>query len=259
MDSIAILHYEMLNDAILRFDPLYLQKMYQDSRSRREIQKEATQLLIDFVKNPQSESAQNEITRFYHFENFSELQKVSQNISIYSKELNLKYLSSNAIGKEEKINYLIELRKKIIQQKITSLVEQGQKKASGLWSDMADETERLLSYWTTVQNEEFDLSNTGSAECSDACCFEYKACLTRAASAYRVNFLTMGATLAATGGSLGALYGSIIPFIGTTAVGTGAGIIGGVAGFIQAVNVYLKDQDACVYSYKACVIRQNQK
>lgn len=71
--------------------------------------------------------------------------------------------------------------------------------------------------------------------------------------------MTLGSGLAAAGGSLGALYGSVFPFIGTTAVGIGGGIIGGITGFVQAVNIYLKDQEACIYIYKACTIRQNQK
>ncbi len=78
-----------------------------------------------------------------------------------------------------------------------------------------------------------------------------------AASAYRLSFIILGTSLAASGGALGSLYGSIIPFIGTGAVGLGGGILGGVAGFVQAVNIYINDQNVCALNYKACIQRKN--
>ena len=101
-----------------------------------------------------------------------------------------------------------------------------------------------------------DMDGAGANACNESCCFEYKGCLITAASKYRENFIFLGSSLAASGGALGSLYGSIIPFIGTSAVGLAGGILGGVTGFVQAVNVYMKDQEACTYNYKACILRK---
>jgi hypothetical protein len=250
--------FEELNNAIVRFDPLYLQVMYKDHRTIAQIQEQSTFLIVEITKNPNNIKVQNELIQLYHFDSFADLQKASILISSSAEKFRSSYDNKRFLSVEQKQKISIA-RKLFIKNRIIALEEASQKRATGLWNDMVDEILRDLHYWTLVQNEELEISNTGSEECKDACCYEYKACLTRAASAYRVNFLTLGATMAAAGGSLGALYGSVIPFIGTATVGTGGGIIGGVAGFIQSVNVYLKDQEACVYSYKACTIRQNQK
>jgi hypothetical protein len=250
--------FEELNNAIVRFDPLYLQVVYKDHRTIAQIQQQSTLLIIEITKNPNNIKAQNELTQLYHFDSFDDLQKASILISSSAVKFRSNFNNKQSLSVEQK-QKISTARKLFIKNKIIALEEASQKRATGLWNDMVDEILRDLHYWTLVQNEELAIPNAGSEECKDACCYEYKACLTKAASAYRVNFLTLGATMAAAGGSLGALYGSIFPFIGTATVGTGGGIIGGVAGFIQAVNVYLKDQEACVYSYKACTIRQNQK
>lgn len=250
-----------LNNAIVRFDPLYLQVMYKEKRSRAEIQKQSTALIIEINKNPNNIAAQKALALLYHFESFNELQKASEAISSNAKKFNGSYFTTSQNPTVEQKRFLTEERNRFIKNKITLLEEAGQKRTTGLWNDMVDGILRELHYWTLVQNEELEIGDTGSGatECKDACCYEYKACLTKAASAYRLNFLTLGTALAAGGGSLGALYGSVVPLLGTVAIGTGGGIIGGVSGFIQAVNIYMKDQEACVYSYKACTIRQNQK
>jgi hypothetical protein len=194
-----------------------------------------------------------------------DLQKASDQISIYATQFQTLHFTNNqSLSTEQKITteqkgQILEARKNYVNRKIEILEEASQKRTNGLWNDKVDETLSEFHYWMLVRNEELVLEDLGSSECTDACCYDYKACLTRAASAYRVNFLILGTTMGATGGSLGALYGSIVPFIGTIAVGTGGGIIGGVGGFVQAVNIFMKDQEACVYSYKACIIRQNQK
>ena len=138
------------------------------------------------------------------------------------------------------------------------LEKASQKRATGMWNDMVDGILRDWEYWRLVQNEELGNEDGGSADCNDACCYEYKACLTKAASSYRINFLGLGTALAGAGGSIGAVLGSPVPVLGNITIGTLGGIIGGVTGFISAVNIYLLDQQACVYTYKACIIRKNE-
>jgi hypothetical protein len=259
-EIVATEAFVTLNNAIVRFDPLYLQVMYKEKRNRAEIQKLSTALIIEINKNPNNIAAQKALTVLYHFESFNELQKASEAISNNAKKFNESYFNTSQNPTVEQKNFLTEERNRFIKNKITLLDEASQKRTTGLWNDMVDDILRELHYWTLVRNEEFENEDSGAgSECKDACCYEYKACLTKAASSYRLNFLTLGTALAAGGGGLGALYGSVVPILGTVAIGTGGGIIGGVSGFIQAVNIYMKDQEACVYSYKACTIRQNQK
>ncbi len=251
--------FEAFNNSTVRFDPLYLQIVYNDKRSKLMIQEQSTALIIALNKNPNNISAQKELTRLYHFDTFLDLKKASEQISktaIQFQQLHFAQHEKISIAQKQQI---LAARKRYVNNKIEIFEAASQKRTNGLWNDKVDETLLEFKYWLLVRNEELVLEDIGSPECTDACCYEYKACLTRAASAYRVNFLILGTTLGATGGSLGALYGSLIPLIGTIAIGTGGGIIGGVGGFIQAVNIFMKDQEACVYSYKACVIRQNQK
>ncbi len=248
-----------LNEAITKFDPLYLQVIYKDKRSLLEIQKQSTSLITEINKNPNDLAAQKELADFYHFKSFSELQKVSELISSSADQFRSKYSSLNKLQKLDQNKIISDARKLFIKNKMELLEKANQKRATGMWNDMVDGILRDWEYWRLVQNEELGDEDGGeTAECTDACCFEYKACLTRAASSYRINFLVLGTALAGAGGSIGAVLGSPVPVIGNITVGTLGGIIGGVTGFISAVNIYLLDQQACVYTYKACIIRKNE-
>ena len=251
--------FEAFNNSIVRFDPLYVQTMYDDKRSKSQIQEQSTSLIIALNKNPNNTIAQKEIAKLYHFETYLDLVKASDEISKTASQFQKLHFAPNQKITTEQKQQIFEARKKYIKNKMETLDEASQKRTNGLWNDKVDELLFEFHYWTLVQNEELVLDDYGSSECTDACCYEYKSCLTSAASAYRLNFLTLGVAMGAAGGSIGALYGSLIPLLGTIAVGTGGGIIGGVGGFVQAVNIFMKSQEACVYSYKACVIRQNQK
>jgi len=248
-----------LNDAITKFDPLYLQVIYKDKRSLAEIQKQSTSLITEINKNPNNLAAQKELAEFYHFNSFSDLQKASELISSSAEKFRIKYSSLNQLQKVDQNKIISDARKLFINNKMELLEKANQKKATGLWNDMVDGILRDWEYWRLVQNEELGNEDGGETpECSDACCYEYKACLTRAASSYRINFLVLGTALAGAGGSIGAVLGSPVPVLGNITIGTLGGILGGVTGFITAVNIYLLDQQACVYTYKACIIRKNE-
>ena len=248
-----------LNDAITKFDPFYLQVTYKDRRSLEEIQKQSTRLITEINKNPNNLDAQKELADFYHFKSFSELQKASELISSSAEKFRSKYSNLNKLQKLDQNKIISDARKIFIKNKMELLEKASQKRATGMWNDMVDGILRDWEYWRLVQNEELGSEDGGGlAECTDACCFEYKACLTKAASSYRINFLGLGTALAGAGGSIGAVLGSPVPVLGNITIGTLGGIIGGVTGFISAVNIYLLDQQACVYTYKACIIRKNE-
>ena len=247
-----------LNEAITKFDPFYLQVTYKDTRTIDEIQKQGSSLITEINKNPNNLATQKALAEFYHFNSFSELQRASELISSSAEKFRSKYSSLNKLQKLDQNKIISDARKLFIKNKMELLEKAGQKRATGMWNDFVDGILRDWEYWRLVQNEELGNEDGGSAECTDACCYEYKACLTKAASSYRINFLGLGTALAGAGGSIGAVLGSPVPILGNITVGTLGGIIGGVTGFITAVNIYLLEQQACVYTYKACVIRKNE-
>lgn len=247
-----------LNDAITKFNPFYLQVMYKDTRTIYEIQKQGSSLITEINKNPNNLATQKALAEFYHFNSFSELQRASELISSSAEKFRSKYSSLNQLQKVDQNKIISDARKLFINNKMELLEKASQKRATGMWNDMVDGILRDWEYWRLVQNEELGNEDGGSADCNDACCYEYKACLTKAASSYRINFLGLGTALAGAGGSIGAVLGSPVPVLGNITIGTLGGIIGGVTGFISAVNIYLLDQQACVYTYKACIIRKNE-
>lgn len=256
--------FDELNETIARFDPLYLQIVYKDKRTKAEINEEAARLLTAINQNPTSLVTQKELIDLYHFKNFADLQKASNTISNNSSALKKSFLGKDTVLSKAKMNQLNEARNTFIKNKISSLQKASQRSSSGLWQDNADWILNEFHYYTQIGNLEMgldgfeDLGGEGSGPgCNESCCLEYQGCLLNAASNYRQNFIILASTLAASGGSLGALYGSIIPFIGTAAVGTGAGIIGGVTGYIQAVKIYMNDQNVCALNYKACILKKN--
>ena len=255
--------FDELNETIARFDPLYLQIVYKDKRTKAEINDEAARLLVAINQNPTSLVIQKELIELYHFKSFTDLQKASDIISNNSGALKKSFLGKDTLLSKAKMNQLNEARNSFLKNKISTLQKASQRSSSGLWQDNADWILNEFHYYSQIANLEMDLDMDGAGGagtgpgCNESCCYEYQGCLVNAASNYRLNFIILGSTLAASGGSLGALYGSIIPFIGTIAVGTGAGIIGGVTGFIQAVNIYMNDQNVCALNYKACILKKN--
>ena len=256
--------FDELNETIARFDPLYLQVVYKDKRSKAEINEEASRLLIAINQNPTSIVIQKELIELYHFSSFSELQKASNVISNNSGELKKSFLGKDTVLSKVKMNQLNAARNTFLKNKISSLQKASQRSSSGLWQDNADWILNEFHYYSQIANLEMgldgmdDWGGAGAGPgCTESCCYEYQGCLINAASNYRGNFVLLGTTLAASGGTLGSLYGSIIPFIGTAAVGLGGGIIGGVTGYIQAVNIYMNDQNVCALNYKACILKKN--
>lgn len=266
--------FDELNETIVRFDPLYLQIVYKDKRTKAEINEEAIRLLIAINENPNSLDIQKGLTELYHFNNFADLQKASNIISTNSGALKKTFLGKDTVLSKVKMNQLNAARNAFLKNKIISLEKTSQKRSSGLWQDNADWILNEFHYYSQVANLEMDLDLEGGGTgagpgCNETCCFEYQACMTNANTNLIQHLWTYAAGGAAGGAAAGFAAGSAIPgagnFIGT-AFGATYGIIFGATlggylvgttGYIVAATIYMNDQKVCALNYKACIQRKN--
>lgn len=258
--------FDELNETIVRFDPLYLQIVYKDKRTKAEINDEATRLLIAINENPNSLVIQKELTELYHFKNFADLQKASNIISTNSGELKKTFLGKDTVLSKVKMNQLNAARNAFLKNKIISLEKASQKRSSGLWQDNADWILNEFHYYSQVANLELDLGLEGGGTgagpgCTESCCFEYQNCLIEAKSQYIKNYVFYfgGGMLA--GGTAGFAIGTYVPGIGNLIGATGGafygGYLAGTTGYIVAVVLYMNDQKVCALNYKACILKKN--
>jgi hypothetical protein len=268
--------FDELNETIARFDPLYLQIVYKDKRTKAEINEEAARLMIAINQNPTSMVIQKELIELYHFNNFTDLQKASNIISTNSVELKKTFLGKDTVLSKAKMNRLNAARNTFLKNKITTLEKASQRVSTGLWQDNADWILAQFHYYSQIANLEMgldgmdDLGGAGAGPgCTESCCFEYQACMTNASSNLIGNLWTYAAGGAAAGAAAGFAAGSAIPgagnFIGT-AFGATYGIIFGATlggylvgttGYIVAATIYMNDQKVCALNYKACIQRKN--
>jgi hypothetical protein len=258
--------FDELNETIVRFDPLYLQIVYKEKRTKAEINDEATRLLIAINENPNSLVIQKELTELYHFKNFADLQKASNIISTNSGELKKTFLGKDTVLSKVKMNQLNAARNTFLKNKIISLEKASQKRSSGLWQDNADWILNEFHYYSQVANLELDLGLEGGGTgagpgCTESCCFEYQNCLIEAKSQYIKNYVFYfgGGMLA--GGTAGFAIGTYVPGIGNLIGATGGafygGYLAGTTGYIVAVVLYMNDQKVCALNYKACILKKN--
>ena len=258
--------FDELNETIARFDPLYLQIVYKDKRTKADINEEAARLLIAINQNPTSLVTQKELTDLYHFKNFADLQKASNIISTNSGELKKTFLGKDTVLSKAKMNQLNAARNTFLKNKITTLEKASQRSSSGLWQDNADWILAQFHYYSQIANLEMDLDMDGGGGagagagpgCTESCCFEYQTCMTNANSTYRGNFLLFAVGGAVGGVSAGAILGSAAPLVGTFWGGVYGGWLSGTTGYTVAVTIYMNDQKVCALNYKACILKKNE-
>jgi hypothetical protein len=268
--------FDELNETIARFDPLYLQIVYKDKRSKAMIQEEASRLLVAINQNPTSLVIQKELIELYHFKSFADLQKASDIISNNSGALKNSFLGKDTVLSKAKMNQLNEARKTFIKNKINTLEKASQRSSSGLWQDNADWILNEFHYYSQIGNLEMgmdemeDLGGTGNGGgCNESCCSEYQGCLTNANSNYMQHLWTYAALGAVSGASAGFAAGTVFPGVGNfIGAGYGAfygaflasasgGLLVGTTGYIVAATIYMNDQKVCALNYKACIQRKN--
>jgi hypothetical protein len=258
--------FDELNETIVRFDPLYLQIVYKDKRTKAEINDEATRLMIAINENPNSLVIQKELTELYHFKNFADLQKASNIISTNSGELKKTFLGKDTVLSKVKMNQLNAARNAFLKNKIISLEKASQKRSSGLWQDNADWILNEFHYYSQVANLELDLGLEGGGTgagpgCTESCCYEFQACLVNASSTFTSNFLLYVSSGIVGGATVGFAAGTLFPGIGNlVGAGWGAtygGFLSGTTAYIVSVTIYMNDQKVCALNYKACIQRKN--
>ena len=259
--------FDELNETIARFDPLYLQIVYKDKRTKADINEEAARLLIAINQNPTSLVTQKELTDLYHFKNFADLQKASNIISTNSGELKKTFLGKDTVLSKAKINQLNEARNTFLKNKISTLEKASQRLSTGLWQDNADWILAQFHYYSQIANLEMDLDMDGGGGagsgpgCTESCCFEYQACITNANSTYTSNFLLYVSSGIVGGATAGFAAGTVFPGVGNLiGAGYGAaygGFLSGTTAYLVAVTIYMNDQKVCALNYKACILRKN--
>jgi hypothetical protein len=268
--------FDELNETIARFDPLYLQIVYKDKRTKAEINEEAARLMIAINQNPTSLVTQKELIELYHFNNFTDLQKASNIISTNSGELKKTFLGKDTVLSKAKINQLNEARNTFLKNKITTLEKASQRISTGLWQDNADWILAQFHYYSQIANLEMgldgmdDLGGAGAGPgCAESCCLEYQVCMTNANSNLMQHLWTYAGGGFAGGLAAGFTIGTVIPGVGNfIGAGYGAlygaflgsaygGMLAGTTGYIIAATIYMNDQKVCALNYKACILRKN--
>ena len=255
--------FDELNETIARFDPLYLQVVYKDKRSKAELNDEAAKLLIAINQNPTSLVIQKELTDLYHFKSFADLQKASNIISTNSGELKKTFLGKDTVLSNAKMNQLNVARNTFLKNKINTLEKASQKSSSGLWTDNAAWILDQFHYYSQIANLEMglDMDLEGGAGagpgCTESCCLEYQACMTNAVTNYRQHIVFWIGGGGFGGASAGFGAGTVIPVVGNFWGAIYGGWLAGTAGYVLTIDTYLNDQQVCALNYKACIQRKN--
>ena len=245
------------NDAMIRFDPLYLQVMFKESKTREQIQEASKDLLIEFNKDPNNIAVQKELVDLYHFENLESLQNASDALTQNALLLKNQYFNNQESPTTKQRLSFFEARKKYLQNKLNALEKAKQKKATGLWNDMADEIERQFHYYKLVYNEEFESEmNGGGAECNESCCLEFVACQQTAKKDYISNVVLFSFMSAGGLSSISYRLTANNPVLNPMAPLVGA-MIGLSGSILLASEFYKMDLSNCVLKYKACIQRKN--
>ena len=255
--------FDELNETIARFDPLYLQVVYKDKRSKAEINEEAARLLTAINQNPTNLLVQKELTELYHFNNFADLQKASNVISNNSGELKRTFLGKDTVLSKAKMNQLNEARKTFVKNKIISLEKASQRSSTGLWQDNADWILNEFHYYSQIANLEMgldgmdDWGGAGAGPgCTESCCLEYVSCQQKAKQTYYMSIIvltfmsaeylnTVTSRLTANNPALNPsapLIGFSFAFAGSTLV---------------ANEFYKMELNTCIINYKACILKKN--
>lgn len=102
------------NDAMIRFDPLYLQVVFKETTTTDQIQSNSKELLMELNKNPLNAAAQAAITKLYHFQSFEALKKTTDLLSKNALTLKIQYFQNKDEPTSEQKKIFSESRKQFL-------------------------------------------------------------------------------------------------------------------------------------------------
>jgi hypothetical protein len=257
-----------LNEAISRFDPEYLVKVYGDKRPITELNAKSGELLIQLQKEPDNTVIQQQFADFYRFSSIAQLKEYSARISTSLKELDTRYdlkktlLLPNGGALYAKARSLFIIDK--YQQLKTGArqLNKDHQRRTDLWQEYVEaELSNFgeLAYYNPY-DQSFDPNvEMGGGGCTESCCWEWESCRTNARSNYWTNlwkFIGGGAIGSAAAGGAAA---SVVPFWGTVAGTVGGFIWGGSIGATLANLTYQNDLQVCGTNYLACLAKKREK
>lgn len=251
--------FDDLNEALSRFDPLYLQVMYKDKRTKEALHEVGKSLLQQLNIEPENLSIQKKLTDLYHFTSYKELQNYSNSIRTNTNSIKTNIFKSahNLTTAEEKM--IIAARNSFLKNKVIQLKAASEKTSSGLWTDNADWILNQYHYYSLISNQEMNLDSDGSGggECEESCCFDLKTCSITARNNHLINLFKFSFAGGTALSLPGAVVGSLVPGLGTAIGYLGSTFIGGLGGVIVATEFYNNELIVCIYNYKACLLRKN--
>ncbi|MEI8141577.1 MAG: hypothetical protein WCG90_01795 [Chitinophagia bacterium] len=255
--------FDELNETIARFDPLYLQIVYKDKRSKSEINDEASRLLVAINQNPTSLEIQKKLIEFYHFKSFADLQNASNIISNNAGALKKSFLGQDTVLSKAKMHQLNEARKTFIKNKISTLEKASQRSSTGLWQDNAAWILDEFHYYSQIGNLEVgldeieDLGGAGSGPgCNESCCLEYVACQQKAKQSYYMSIIVFTFMSVEYLTTITSKLTVNNPAFNPTASLVGFSI--GFAGATLLANEFYKmELNTCIINYKACILKKN--
>lgn len=252
-----------LNNVLDRFDPKYLQLVYNDKRTIEELNLEANIKLEHFSKNPSSIKYQREISSFYNFNSFEEFMVFSKLLLSSRRALVDHFYSQKRILSPADTRKFFIARKLYAETKIKEVSgDREQKKANGIGQDYVEANLSSFDYYEQIVNEsieELDGSG-GSIKCNDACCFEYFSCKNTAKNVYLEKLLQYSIPTAIVFGRAGFVFGTSYPVLGNVIGGVSGIISGGLAGALVANDYYQREINGCIIKFNECVfLRDNKK
>ncbi len=259
-----------LNDAINRFDPLYLKIVYHDPRTTMEISKASMVLLQKISENPNNELLIKEFADFYHFRSIEELKENSGKTPVNMQELNRKFNLSDEVLKNNKAKEFVEARIIYARNRYDELTANKKLQPKALsnsnpkhnsWEEYMLEMDM---YFHAYLNQSLtDDNESGGIDCkSETCCLQKVLCDNTAQQNLvrniNIHAASVAGGMAIAVGRAGFLYGTaLMPGFANLTLGFfgGAigGLIGGAIGLTYAYNLYHLELESCKTKYEICL------
>lgn len=251
-----------LNEAISRFDPEYLVKVYGDRRSIQELTNKSKELLTRLQQDPNNSQAQDQLAGFYHFRNTDQLKEYSARISITLKELDSRYGLSKTLLVPGGGALYAKARVLFVKDKYEQLQRGDPSKGEGtkrtnLWLEFVETEASNFGEWAyyNPDDQSFEgASESGGGGCNgEICCLKNEVCRAEALSSFYGYLVLYGVGGIYSGGKLGAVAGSPAPGLGNGLGALIGGIFGGVSGTAYAYIKYRADLDICKAKFQVCL------